>query len=337
MKLDPENLSRHLEKGLSPLYIIVGDAELLAIESADAIRAAARAIGYAEREVLTVDRSFQWAELRNSAQSLSLFSARKLIELRIPTGKPGVEGSQALQEYCDNLNDDTLTIVTLPRLDKNTQNSKWYAALAAHGVVIACDEIPLQALPAWISARMQQQGQSTDAETLRFLADRVEGNLLAAWQEIQKLALLYPAGALNFEQVKDAVMDVARYDVFKLSEAMLAGDVARYARVLEGLRGEGEAPTLILWQLAEDCRVLARVTRIAQQGGNAVSALNSERIWGLRKKAMERAVRRFKPALAERALRQIAHLDKVIKGLRPGDAWDELLQLGVRCARVGTA
>jgi len=337
MKLSAEELPRHLAKGLAPLYVIHGEAMLLAIEAADTLRAAARAAGYDEREVLTVEQGFKWAELRNSAQSLSLFSPRKLVELRIPSGKPGVEGAQALQDYCEHTNPDTLTIVTLPRLDKTAQNSKWFTALAGSGVVIACDEIALQALPDWIADRLQRQGQTADRDTLRFLAERVEGNLLAAYQEIQKLALLFPAGPLSFDQVKDAVMDVARYDVFKLSEAMLAGDAARYARILEGLRAEGEATVLVLWALAEDIRALAKVARATQGGANVAGALRDARVWGVRQKLMERAARRFTPAIAERALRRTAHIDKVVKGLREGDTWDELLQLGVRCARAGAA
>ncbi len=337
MKLLGEDLARHLASGLKPLYAIHGDALLLSIEAADAIRAAARAAGYSEREVLTVEQGFKWSELRNSAQSMSLFSARKLVELRIPSGKPGVEGAQTMQDYCEQLNADTVTIITLPRLDKTAQDSKWFAALAAQGVVIATEEIALGALPAWIAGRLKRQDQSADADTLAFLAERVEGNLLAAYQEIQKLALLFPAGPLSFEQVKDAVMDVARYDVFKLSEAMLAGDAARYARILDGLRAEGETTVLILWALAEDIRALAKVSRAMQRSGNLATALREARVWGARQKLVERAVRRFSPAIAERALRQAANVDKVIKGLRQGDVWDELLQLGIRCARTKAA
>jgi len=337
MKLSSEDLPRHLSRELAPLYVIHGEALLLSIEAADAIRIAARKEGFEEREVLTVEQGFKWAELRNSAQSLSLFSSRKLVELRIPTGKPGVEGAQAIQEYCGQLNADTVTIVTLPKLDKTGQSSKWFTALAEQGVVISVEDIALNALPDWIAGRLQRQGQSTDRDTLRFLAERVEGNLLAAFQEIQKLALLFPSGPLTFEQVKDAVMDVARYDVFKLSEAMLTGDAARYAHILEGLRAEGEATVLILWAVAEDIRALAKVSRAMQAGGNLANALRDARVWGPRQKLVERAVRRFKPAIAERALRQAAQVDKIIKGLRPGDVWDELLQLGVRCARAGAA
>lgn len=337
MKLSSEGLPRHLAKGLAPLYVIHGEALLLSIEAADTIRAAARAAGYDEREVLTVEQGFKWSELRNSAQSLSLFSSRKLVELRIPTGKPGVEGAQAIQDYCAQLNADTVTVVTLPKLDRTGQSSKWFNALVEYGVVIATEEIALNVLPDWIAGRLQRQGQTADRDTLRFLAARVEGNLLAAYQEIQKLALLFPGGPLSFEQVKDAVMDVARYDVFKLTEAMLAGDAARYARILDGLRAEGEATVLILWALAEDIRAIAKVSRATQLSGNLASALRDARVWGARQKLVERAVRRFNPDIAERALRKAAHIDKVVKGLRDGDVWDELLQLGVRFARAGVA
>ena len=337
MKLSSEDLPRHLAKGLAPLYVIHGGALLLAIEAVDAICAAARAAGYSEREVLIAEKGFNWAELRNSAQSLSLFSSRKLVDVRIPSGKPGVEGGQALQDYCQHLNADTITLISLPRLDSATQKSKWFVTLAEQGIVIAADEIALNALPAWIAGRLKRQDQSADADTLKFLAEKVEGNLLAAYQEIQKLALLFPAGLLSFEQVKDSVMDVARYDVFKLSEAMLAGDVARYAHILDGLRAEGTATVLILWALAEDIRTLGKVLRAMQHGGNLASALSGARVWGVRQKLLERAVPRFSLGMAERALRQTAHLDKVVKGLRRGDVWDELLQLGIRCARAGAA
>jgi DNA polymerase-3 subunit delta len=335
MRIDSEDLPRHLAKGLGSLYVVYGEALLLAIEAADAIRTAAREAGYSEREVIIAEQHFKWAELRNSAQSMSLFSSRKVIDLRIPSGKPGVEGAQALQEHCENLNADTLTLISLPHLDGSAMKSKWFTALEQHGTVISANEVSLAALPAWIASRMKRQGQSTDDDTLAFLAQRVEGNLLAAFQEIQKLALLFPAGPLSFEQVKDSVMDVARYDVFKLSEAMLAGDAERYARILDGLRAEGTATVLILWAIAEDIRTMAKVSRAMQQSGSLAGALRDARVWGIRQKLVERAVRRFTPAFAERALRQAALIDKLIKGLRHGDVWDELLQLGVRCARAG--
>jgi DNA polymerase-3 subunit delta len=335
LRLSSEDLPRHLAKGLSSLYVIHGDALLLAIEAADAIRLAAREAGFSERDILTAEQHFKWAELKNSALSLSLFSPRKVIDLRIPSGKPGVEGALALQEHCNHLNADTITLISLPRLESTAYKSKWFAALEQQAVLISADEISLAALPNWIAARLKRQQQFTDADTLSFLAQRVEGNLLAAFQEIQKLALLFPAGELSFEQVKDSVMDVARYDIFKLSEAMLAGDAARFSHILDGLRAEGTATVLVLWALADDIRNLAKVSRAMQQHGNLANALRDARIWGVKQKLIERAVRRFSPVFTQRALVQAAKIDKLIKGLRGGDVWDELLQLGVRCAKVG--
>jgi len=337
MKLTVEDLPQHLNKGLQPLYVIHGSALLLAIEAADAIRTASRKDGCEEREVLIADGGFKWAELRNSSQGMSLFSTKKLLDLRIPSGKPGVEGAQALQEYCQQLPPDTVTLISLPRLDGATMKTKWFSVLAEQAVVISADEIPLNELPLWIATRLKRQKQSADADTLTFLAQRVEGNLLAAFQEIQKLALLFPEGQLTFEQVKDAVMDVARFDVFKLSEAMLAGDATRFAHILEELRAEGTATVLILWALAEDIRTMAKVSRALQSGGNLSGALRDARVWGVKQKLVERAARRFSPAFAERALRQAALIDKLVKGLRSGDVWDELMQLGIKCARAGAA
>lgn len=336
MRISSEDLPRHLAKGLGPLYVIHGEALLLALEAADAIRAAARDAGYTEREVFIAEQHFKWAELKHSAQSLSLFAARKVIDLRLPSGKPGVEGAQALQEHCENLPPDTLTLISLPKLEPAAYKSKWFGALEQHGLAISADEVSLAALPNWIAQRLQRQQQSTDKETLAFLAQRVEGNLLAALQEIQKLALLFPPGALTFEQVSGAVMDVARYDLFDLSAAMLGGDAARFARILDGLRGEGTATVLILWTLADDLRLLAKTARALQTGSKLDQALREARVWGPKKPLVECAVRRFSPAFAERALQRAAQIDRLIKGLRRGDEWDELLQLGLRCARAGT-
>ncbi len=333
MQIASEDLPRHLASGLKPLYVVYGDALLLAIEAADSIRAAARAAGYAEREVFIAEQHFKWGELRNSAQSLSLFAARKVVDLRIPSGKPGLEGGQTLQDYCGSLSKDVLTLITLPKLDRTAQGSKWFGALQQHGVLITADDIPRNALPGWIAGRLKRQEQTADPATLEFLADRCEGNLLAAFQEIRKLALLFPSGQLPFEQVKDAVMDVARYDIFKLSEAMLNGNAARFAHILDGLRAEGTATVLVLWAISEEIRALGKVLQAVQRGSNIGNALREARIWGAKQSLIENASRRLKFPHIERALQHAERADKVIKGLRQGDAWDELLQLGLRFAK----
>jgi DNA polymerase-3 subunit delta len=313
--------------------VVYGDAPLLAVEAADSIRAAARAAGYSERETFVAEQHFKWSELRNSAQSLSLFAERKVIDLRIPSGKPGTEGGQVLQDYCANLSADILTLISLPKLDKTAQKSQWFSALERHGVMVSADDIPRNALPRWIAGRMKRQEQSADEATLEFLADRCEGNLLAAFQEIQKLALLFPAGLVSFEQVKDAVMDVARYDIYKLTEAMLNGNATRFARILDGLRAEGTATVLVLWAISEEIRKLGKVLQAIQRGSSLNTAVRDARIWGASVGLVENAARRLKFPHIERAMQQAARLDKTIKGLRQGDVWDELLQLGLRFAK----
>jgi DNA polymerase-3 subunit delta len=333
MPISSEELPRHLASGLKPLYVVYGDALLLALEAADSIRTAARAAGYGERETLIAEQHFKWAELSNSARSLSLFASRRVIDLRIPSGKPGVEGGQALQEYAANPDSDVLTLITLPKLDWSAQKSQWFAALEKHGVMVSADDIPRSALPRWIAARLQTQDQRADEAALEFLADRCEGNLLAAFQEIQKLALLFPAGMLTFENVKDSVMDVARYDVFRLTEAMLNGNAARYTRILDGLRAEGTATVLVLWALSEDIRTLCKVTQAVQRGASIGNAMRDLRVRKDKQRMIENAAHRFKFPFLERTIQQAARLDKTIKGLRQGDVWDELLQLGLRFAR----
>lgn len=333
MQISSEDLPRQLASGLKPLYVVHGDALLLAIEAADAIRSAARAAGYTERDTFVAEQYFKWAELKNSAQSLSLFASRKIIDLRIPSGKPGVEGGQALQDYVANMSPDVLTLITLPKLDWTAQKSQWFAALERHGIMVTADDVSRDRLPAWIAGRLRRQQQSAAPETLEFLADRCEGNLLAAFQEIQKLALLFPAGELSFDQVKDAVMDVARYDIFKLSEAMLSGNAERFARILDGLRAEGTATVLVLWTMTEDIRTLGKVLQAVQRGSAPGTALRDLRVRRDKQGLIENAARRLKLPHIERAMQQAARLDKTIKGLRQGDVWDELLQLGLRFAR----
>jgi DNA polymerase III subunit delta len=334
MQLRAEELERHLSRSLAALYVIHGDEPLQSLEAADAIRAAARAKGYAEREVLTVERSFDWNQLLVSGASLSLFSSKKLIELRIPGGKPSTEGAAAIVQHCSSLSPDVLTIVTLPRLDRRAQDAAWFKALTRDGVLINTFQVERGQLPQWIAARLARQKQKADHETLQFLADSVEGNLLAAHQEIQKLGLLFPSGELAFDPVCSAVLNVARYDAFKLNEAMLAGDKARLARMLDGLKSEGEAPPKILWVLAEEIRAVAKVQAGIAQGEDLQQLFRNNRVWGgVRQQQVTEAARRLKSAALGQALRHAARIDRTVKGLARGDVWDELLQLCLRFAR----
>jgi len=337
MQLRPEALEPHLAKGLAPLYVITSDEHLLALEAADKIRRAARAAGHTERDVLSVERSFKWGELLAANQALSLFGDKKLIELRIPSGKPGKDGSAALQAYAKDLSPDNLTLITLPKLDWQTAKASWVAALQQAAVYIEIPNIERAQLPAWIGQRLAAQGQSAERGALDFIADRVEGNLLAAHQEIQKLGLLHEPGKLSVEQVQDAVLNVARYDVFKLSEAMLMGDPARLARMLEGLKGEGEALPLVLWAVSEEIRTLLKLKSGMAQGRPLGALLKEYRIWGPRERMMDPALRRISLPTLEGALQEAAQVDKMVKGLRAkafaGDAWDAMLQLALKVAR----
>ena len=337
MQLRVDALEGHLAKTIAPLYVISSDEHLLALEAADKIRRAARAHGFSERDVLTVDRTFKWGELLAANHEMSLFGDKKLIELRIPTGKPGKDGGAALQAYTKDLSPDNLTLITLPKLDWQTAKAAWVSSLQQAAVYIEIPIIERSALPNWIGARLAAQGQNADRQGLDFIADRVEGNLLAAHQEILKLGLLHEPGKLTYEQIHDAVLNVARYDVFKLSEAMLSGDCSRLVRMLEGLKGEGEALPLVLWAVADEIRTLLKLKSGMAQGRPLGVLLKEYRIWGPKERMMEPALRRVSLATLEQALQDAAQVDKMVKGLRAkafaGDAWDAMLQLALKVAR----
>lgn len=325
MRVASEQLSAQLKRELKSLYAVVGEETLLAIESADRIRAAAREKGFAEREVLTAEAGFNWDELEAAMNSLSLFSAKKIVELGIPSGKPGTEGAEALKRI--NLSDDILLLVIIPAaLDRQTQNSVWFKHLEHEGVIVTVNAVTRERLPRWIAGRLRAQGQEVEPAALQFIVDRVEGNLLAAYQEVQKLGLLFPAGKLLFEDVKKAVVDVARYDVFKLGEALFENDLARYARFLSGLREEGAAAPLVLWALAEEIRTLLKM-----KSGIEVRA------WGAREQLLRKAEKRLSLKDLEDALLECAAIDRIVKGLDKGDAWQRMLALGLSLRTSSTA
>ncbi len=345
MQLAPSQLSSHLQKGLRSLYVLHGDEPLMQQEAADAIRAAARLQGYTERSVHTVSGAhFDWSEVLAAGGSLSLFADKQMVEVRIPSGKPGKEGSAALQQLAASTqgNDSTLTLVTLPRLDAATRKGAWFGALENFGVSLQIDPIERNALPEWIAQRLHMQGQNVAAgeegqRTLQFFADRVEGNLLAAFQEIQKLGLLYPPGDISQAQVEAAVVNVARYDVFKLSESVLSGQVARVQRMLDGLQAEGEAVVLVHYTIAEDIRALKRVKDAMTAGKPLPMALREQRVWGPRERLFERVLPRMTEARLNGLLQAAHQVDGIVKGLKvpdwPTDPWQALQRLALRFSR----
>ncbi len=339
MQLATAQLAAHLQKGVRPLYALHGDEPLLVQEAADAIRAAARAQGYSERTVHTVAGAhFDWSEVLAAGGSLSLFADRQIVEIRIPSGKPGKEGSPVLQQLAERSqgNDATLTLVLLPRLDRMTKSGAWFAALENFGVTLQVEPVERAALPQWIAQRLAAQGQRVAAgeegqRTLQFFADRVEGNLLAAHQEIQKLALLHPAGELTAAQVEAAVLNVARYDVFKLSEAVLAGQAARVQRMLDGLQAEGEAEVLVHYTLSEDIRALKRVKDAMAAGRPLPMALREQRVWGVKERLFERVLPRLSTVTLDNLLHSAHVVDGIVKGLKapgwPANGWQALQRL----------
>jgi DNA polymerase-3 subunit delta len=342
MQLALPQLQAHLQKGLRSLYTLHGDEALLVQEAADAIRAAARQQGYTERSVHVVSGAhFDWSEVLAAGGSMSLFAERQILEIRVPTGKPGKEGSPMIQQLAQSAegNDSTLTLFILPRLDSATKKGAWFGALEQFGVSLQIDSLDRAQLPQWIAQRLKLQNQSVASgqdgqNCLQFFADRVEGNLLAAHQEIQKLSLLYPAGELTHAQVESAVMNVARYDVFKLSEAVLAGQVARVQRMLDGLQAEGEAAVLVHYTLAEDIRALKRVKDAMAEGRPLPMALREQRIWGAREKLFERVLPKLSTARLAQLLKNAHQVDGIVKGLKvadwPADPWQALQRLALR-------
>jgi len=354
MQITAPQLANHLQRGLKSLYVLHGDEPLLQQEALDAIRLHAKSLSYTERTSHTVAGAhFDWSEVLAAGGSLSLFADKQIVEIRIPSGKPGKDGSAALQQLAQQSqgNEDTLTVVLLPRLDKLTKATAWFIALENSGVTLQVEPVDRQALPAWIAQRLAVQGQKVQAgeegqRTLQFFADRVEGNLLAAHQEIQKLGLLFPpdasnAGVLTWEQVESAVLNVARYDVFKLSEAVLAGQSVRVQRMLEGLQAEGEAEVLVHYTLAEDIRALKRVKDAMGQGRPLPMALREQRIWGVRERLFERVLPRLSADALNQLLQSAHQVDGIVKGLKlpqwPHSGWQALHRLALQLCHACTA
>lgn len=346
MNLVLGQLDAHLAKGLRPLYVLHGDEILLVQEAVDSLRAKARAMGYTERQAFVVQGAhFDWSAVQAACGAMSLFADRQIIEMSIPTGKPGKEGALALQTLASAQahDENTLLVISLPKLDKATKQTQWFVALEQSGVCIQIDNVELSALPAWMAQRMARSGQHLASgvagqEAMRFLVGRVEGNLLAAHQEIQKLALLYPAGEISLPQLERAVLDVARYDVFTLGQAVWSAQIARVRKMLEGLKAEGVAAVLVHFTLAEDVRQLLRVKADVVAGKPLPLALRDHRIWGAKEKQFESLLPRVSLAQLQQWLQDAHQVDGVVKGLRypqwPNDPWMALHQWAIQMATV---
>lgn len=335
MQVRAEQLAAHLAKTLAPVYAIHGDEPLIALEAADAVRAAARSRGFGEREVFEPGRSFDWGELRQAGASLSLFGGKKIVELRLATGKPGAQAAEAIVAWCARANPEALLLLTMPRPEgPGWWKSPWFSALNSAGVVVEAEPVPRQKLAAWLVQRLARQNQSASREVLEFLADRVEGNLLAAHQEVRKLALLAPEGELSAEAVQAAVASVARYDPFDAAEALLSQDIERYVRMIEGLRGEGEQPTFVLHAIATALFSLQGIGH----GAVPEAAFAQHRLFNKPLQAAVRAAaKRFSATALEEALARCAAIDRSIKGVASAEPWQGFLALGLKLAHGSKA
>ena len=331
MRLRADQIEKHTAQGLAPVYLVSGDETLLVQECADAIRSACRKHGFGERQVFHVEAGFDWQALHDETAALSLFADKKLIELRMPNGKPGDAGTKALENYCANTNADTVVLIVCNKLDGSAARAKWHKAVDACGVTVPVWPVEPQQLPRWIEQRLRQRGISASADAIQILAERVQGNLLACAQEIEKLQLYTDAKVIDTDIVNATVADSARFDIFNLADQVLAGNTAQALRALAGLRGEGEEPPVILWALTRELRSLHKCAEAIEQGQAIERALGSAGVWEKRKPLVRAAVQRLSRKRIENLLRLAQQIDAAVKG-SGDDPWlllDRLL-IGMR-------
>ena len=333
MKIRANQLSSHLKNSLAPCYLVTGDEPLLVAEALDDIREAARARGFGNRELHVATTGFDWEHLTASTGNMSLFAEQRIVELRLPTGKPGRAGGQAIVDLVAQAGPELLFIVTGPKLDASTSRSKWARELDKKGVTLPVWPISPRELPGWIANRMRQAGLQPDREAVAMIADRVEGNLLAAGQEIEKLRLLLGEGRVSAEDVGNAVANSSRYDVYKLADAAIAGDARRAVRILGGLRAEGVEPFVVMWALTRELRTLALLDDAVSQGQDLGSAMQSARVWNNRQGLVRSCVSRHQHGAFHRLLQASGRADAAAKGQRFGDPWQMATDIVIGMAR----
>jgi DNA polymerase-3 subunit delta len=334
VKISGDNLAGNLSRTLAPVYLVSGDEPLLVNEAVDAIRAKARSQGFTERELHVVERGFDWQALLSESRAMSLFAERKIVEIRMASPTPGEQGGTVLAELAANPSPDTLVLVITGKMDGRVQSSKWVSAIDKHGAVVQVWPIELPRLPAWIRDRLSRHGLKADNAAAALLAERIEGNLLAAHQEVEKLALLLPAGELTAETVMESVADSARYDVLQVGEAAMRGQTSRALRIVEGLHAEGIDATLVLWAVNKDLQWILKAQHLMENGHNADSAMNAIYVWRPRQLAMKQALSRLKPAATRRLILDAERVDRSIKGVLRNDPWVELEALVARLSGV---
>ena len=334
MKIRANQLSSHLKNSLAPCYLVTGDEHLLVAEALDAIRDAARERGFGNRELHVATTGFDWGQLTASTGTMSLFAEQRIIELRLPTGKPGRSGGQAIVDLVGQAGPELLFIVTGPKLDGNTAKAKWARTIEKKGVSLPIWPVSLRELPGWIANRMRQVGLQPERDAVAMIADRVEGNLLAASQEIEKLRLLLGEGKVTVADVTGAVAKSSRYDVYKLADAAMSGDAARAIRILGGLREEGVEPVIVMWSLTRELRTLAMLDDAVRQGTDLAGAMQSLRVWSNRQGLVRSCVGRHQHGAFHRLLKASGRADAAAKGQRHGDPWQMAADIVVGMARA---
>ncbi len=330
MKLKPEQLSNHLKQPLLPVYLLTGAEPLLIQEAGDLLRQTARQSGFNDRSVFHADAGFSWESLLQSSQSMSLFSDKQLLELHIPTGKPGSKGGPILTQLLESPSPDNLILIYCPKLDASAQRSSWFKAVDKAGAVLQYWPVEPQQLPGWIQQRCRTIGLSIDSDAAQQLADRVEGNLLAASQELEKLKLLSDSGSIDEALIAGGVADNARYDVYALIDAALEARPSRCLKILQGLRGEGIDAIVVLGSLTWELRKLLELNQ--QPGVISEAQYKKHRIWGKRKTLVSQSLRRLPPGTLQQMLQQCAVVDQSIKGMRRNDPWLLLNDISLRLA-----
>jgi DNA polymerase-3 subunit delta len=334
LKIRANQLSSHLKKSLAPCYLVTGDEHLLVAEALDEIRDAARDRGFSHRELHVATSGFDWAHLTASTGSMSLFAEQRIVELRLPTGKPGRAGGQTIVDLVEQTGPELLFIVTAPKLDRSAANSKWAKVIDRKGISLPIWPVTVRELPGWIANRMRQAGLQPDREAVAIIADRVEGNLLAAGQEIEKLRLLLGEGKVSADDVNDAVVNSSRYDVYKLTDAAMSGDAPRAVKILGGLKAEGVEPVIIMWALTRELRTLATLDDAVKQGTDLGSAMQAARVWSNRQGLVRSCVGRHQHGDFHRMLKASGRADAAAKGQRYGDPWQLAADIVIGMARA---
>ncbi len=331
MNARPDQLQAIVTKNVFPVYMVSGDEPLQQMESLDFIRTYLKEKGYSEREVLDVDAQFDWQQLMDEAANMSLFATRRIVELRLPSAKPGRQGSQILKEYLSQPPEDTVLIINAGKIDGNAKKSAWYKAVEQSGLVVQCWPVPVEKLSGWLRQRFNRRDMEAEQDVFAYISQHVEGNLLAADQEIEKLLLLLGPGKISFADVVEAVTSQSRYSVFELVDTSLAGNSSRVVKIISGLKSEGIAPVVVNWAIAKDVRLLSNV---AADVSSADYILKRSGVWQSRLALFKSCLSRHPQRAFQMMLKRCAYIDAASKGMIDANVWDEIESLCVRLSRT---